>query len=69
MWSLYALFGIFIIFFPMLASPGKNTMKYVEEMNRANIDGGKVTMHETVTGKKNTMGMTKQWQTLESIAL
>jgi hypothetical protein len=48
---------------------GKNTMKYVEEMNRANIDGGKVTMHETVTGKKNTMGMTKQWQTLESIAL
>jgi len=29
MWSLYALFGIFIIFFPMLASPGKNTMKYL----------------------------------------
>ena len=41
-------------------------------MNRANVDGGAVPMDTTTTslvGAKNTMGQTKQWQTLESIAL
>ena len=47
-------------------------MRYIAEMNRANVDGGAVPMDTTTTslvGAKNTMGQTKQWQTLESIAL
>ena len=51
---------------------GKETMRYIAEMNRANVDGGAVPMDTTTTslvGAKNTMGQTKQWQTLESIAL
>lgn len=56
---------------------GNDTMKYVAEMNRANVEGGSTdinmedttdintSMEDTTAGMKNTMGMTKQWNTLE----
>jgi len=50
---------------------GKDTMKYVQKMNLANVDGGSVVLDETTDKKKmrNTFGQTKQWDTLEAIAL
>ena len=49
---------------------GIATRKYVDQINAINGDATDGDPNgNTFVGGKNTMGMTKQWQTLESIAL